>query len=61
MKQTAVVTHATHVNGCDTDKLHKSKLTFVSRIDFIRSKVSVLSAHVPGVPVTWVSAASAVS
>ena len=44
MKQTEFLTHATHVNG-----LHESKFPFVSRIEFIRSKLSNFSAHVYGV------------
>ena len=31
-------------------QLHESKFTFVSRIEFIRSKLSNLSAHVSGAP-----------
>ena len=30
-------------------KLRQSKLPFVSRIDFIRSKLSIFSAHISGV------------
>ena len=37
-------------------ELHESKLTFVSRIEFIRSKHSNFSAHVSGVAITTVQA-----
>ena len=91
MKQTKILTHATHVNGwgpavymsCMSQnfrlfhvsnlsvrnfrifllmytgskrlgtsrlhELHESKFSFVSRIEFIRSKLSNFSAHVSGV------------
>ena len=67
VKQTEILTHATHVNGwfpavypCNSCKwlvpsrlheLHESKFPFVSRIEFIRSKLSNFSAHVYGVTV----------
>ena len=41
-----VLTYVTHVNG---QGLHESKLPFVSRIAFIRSKLSNFSAQVSGV------------
>ena len=44
MKQTEILTRVTHVN-----ELHESKFPFVSRIKFIRSKLSNFSAHVSGV------------
>ena len=48
-----MLTHATHVNGWFTviyilHELHESKFPFVSRIEFIRSKLSNFSAHVYG-------------
>ena len=61
MKQTEILTHATYVNGLFPavpskrlvpSRLHKfyeSKFPFVSRIEFIRSKLSNFSAHVYGV------------
>ena len=52
MKQTEISTHATHVNGLVSSRLHEfheSKFPFVSRIEFIRSKLSNFSAHVYGV------------
>ena len=44
MKQTEILIHATHVN----DWVHESKFPFVSRIGFIRSKLSDFSAPVYG-------------
>ena len=50
MKQTEILTHATHVNGWDQPfELYESKFPFVSRIEFISSKLSHFSAHVYGV------------
>ena len=52
MKQTEILTHATHVNGwfpAVLHELHESKFPFVSLIEFIRSKLSNFSAHVSGV------------
>ena len=40
-------------------ELHESKLTFVSRIEFIRSKLSIFSAHVSGVCVAEIGHAVA--
>ena len=40
VKQTEILTHVTHVNGWFT-QLHESKLPFVSRIENIRSKLSI--------------------
>ena len=66
MKQTEILTHATHENGwfpAVLHELHESKFPFVSRIEFIRSKLSNFSAHVYGVSVDskkrvlWVSLA----
>ena len=39
------------INECNTvlHELHESKYLFVSRIEFIRSKLSNFSAHVSGV------------
>ena len=53
MKQTEIFTHATHVNGWEPAvyELHEYKFPFVSRIEFIRSKLSNFSAHVSGVTV----------
>ena len=48
-KQTEVLTHATHVGTSRLHKLHESKLPCVSRIAFIRSKLSNVSAYVSGV------------
>ena len=39
MKQTEILTHATHINGWEHE-LHGSKFPFVSRIEIIRSKLS---------------------
>ena len=50
------MTHAFHVNSWKPavyHELHESKLPFVSRIEFIRSKLSIFSAHVSGVS-EWV-------
>ena len=53
MKQTEILTRVTHVNGWEPavyiHELHESKFPFVSRIEFIRSKLSNFSAHVYGV------------
>ena len=52
MKQTEILTRA---NSCErlgttrSHELHESKFPFVSRIEFIRSKLSNFSAHVYGV------------
>ena len=54
MKQTEILTHVTHVNGwfpAVYHELHESKFPYVSRIEFIRSKLSNFSAHVYGVVV----------
>ena len=48
-KQTEVLAHATCVNGWFPHELHESKLPFVYRIEFIRSKLSNFSAHVSGI------------
>ena len=51
MRETSeVLTHVTHVNGWDSrlHELHESKPPFVSRIEFIRSKLKNFSAHVSG-------------
>ena len=37
------------LGNCRFHELHRSKFPFVSRIEFIRSKLSKFSAHVPGV------------
>ena len=53
VKQMEVLTRVSHVNGwfpaVYLKDIHVSKLQFVSRIEFIRSKLSHFSAHVSGV------------
>ena len=51
MKQTDILTKVTQVNGWVSrlHKLHESKLPFVSRIEFIRSKLPKFSTHISGV------------
>ena len=51
MTQTKVLTRVTHVNGWEPVVyiVTRVKLSFVSRIEFIRSKLSNFSAHVSGV------------
>ena len=55
MKQTEILTHATHVNtgkrlGTNRlHELHESKFPFVTRLELIRSKLSIFSPHVSGV------------
>ena len=46
-----ILSRATHVNGWTSrlHELHDSKFPFVTRIEFIRSKLSHFSAHVSGV------------
>ena len=49
MKQTEILTHCNSCKRLGTSRLHElheSKFPFVSRIEFIRSKLSNFSAHV---------------
>ena len=50
MKQTEILTHATkRLVPSRLHELHEPKFLFVSRIEFIRLKLSNFSAHVYGV------------